>query len=315
MTVDARLSSPPFLPVADEAKFLDRLGRRVERVRTHLCLGIDPDPAGLPAGFSHDAAGIEAFSRLLIESASPYAAAVKVNIAFFEAFGSAGVAALERVRAAIPADIPFIADAKRGDIGTTAARQATALFDSLGADAITANPYLGRDAIAPFLERSDRFVYVLCRTSNPGAATFQNLQIGACRRRRRERAALSPRRPYGFLLVRVRRPGWPGRWSDRAKGASPRSDLPRRGCRSSCRGLVRRAVTSTRCSKTGRPRPATRRPAPVLGWSSACHAASPQPHSNRQIRAKPFHRQLKAGPHGSGARIQACRSTSAPLSC
>src|SRR4026209_326399 len=106
MTVDARLSSQPPPPVADEARFLDRLGRRVERVRTHLCLGIDPDPAGLPAGFSDDAAGIEAFSRLLIEAASPYAAVVKANVAFFEAFGSAGIAALERIRAAIPGDIP-----------------------------------------------------------------------------------------------------------------------------------------------------------------------------------------------------------------
>jgi orotidine-5'-phosphate decarboxylase len=92
MTVDARLSSRPPLPVADEARFLDRLGRRVEKVKTYLCLGIDPDPAGLPAGFSHDAAGIEAFSRLLIEAASPYAAAIKANLAFFEAFGSAGIA-------------------------------------------------------------------------------------------------------------------------------------------------------------------------------------------------------------------------------
>ncbi len=117
----------------------------------------------------------------MIEAASPYAAAIKANVAFFEAFGSAGIAALERVRAAIPDDIPFIADAKRGDIGTTAARQSVALFDALGADAITANPYLGRDAIAPFLERSDRFVYVLCRTSNPGAATLQNLRIEASR--------------------------------------------------------------------------------------------------------------------------------------
>src|SRR5699024_11048601 len=114
--------------------------------------------------------------KLLVSAAGPHVSAVKANVAFFEAFGSAGIAALERVRAAIPADIAFIADAKRGDIGSTAARQAVALFDSLGADAITANPYLGREAIAPLLERSDRFVFVLCRTSNPGAAEFQNLE-------------------------------------------------------------------------------------------------------------------------------------------
>src|SRR5215203_5986307 len=104
--------------------YLDRLSRRIETVGTHLCLGIDPDPATLPEGFSKDVQGVEAFARLLVEAAAPYAAAIKPNVAFFEAFGSEGIAALERVRAAVPADLPFIADAKRGDISTTAARQA-----------------------------------------------------------------------------------------------------------------------------------------------------------------------------------------------
>lgn len=178
MSVAGSSSSRPS-GASQAGAFLERLGRRVERVGTHLCLGIDPDPGALPDGFSPDAAGIEAFSRLLIEAASPYAAAIKANLAFFEAFGSKGIAALERVRAAIPADIPFIADAKRGDIGSTSTRQAVAVFDSLGADAITASPYLGREAIAPLLERTDRFVFVLCRTSNPGAGEFQDLRIDA----------------------------------------------------------------------------------------------------------------------------------------
>lgn len=117
---------------------------------------------------------MEAFATLLLQAAAPHAAAVKANLAFFEAFGSAGVAALERLRARVPSDLPFIADAKRGDIGSTAARQAVALLDTLGADAVTASPYLGRDAVEPFLERMDRFVYILCRTSNPGAAELQN---------------------------------------------------------------------------------------------------------------------------------------------
>ena len=88
------------------------------------------------------------------------------------------MAALERVRAAVPTDVPFIADAKRGDIGSTSARYAVALFDSLAADAVTASPYLGSDALEPLLERADRFVYVLCRTSNPGAGELQNLDVG-----------------------------------------------------------------------------------------------------------------------------------------
>ena len=116
-------------------------------------------------------------ANLILDGALARAAAVKINVAFFEAFGSAGIAALERVRARIPDDVPFIADAKRGDIGTTVARQAVALYDELDAHAVTASPYLGGEAIAPLLERDDRFVYVLCRTSNPGAGELQNLDV------------------------------------------------------------------------------------------------------------------------------------------
>lgn len=157
--------------------YLERLGRRVAAVHTTLCVGIDPEPAGLPSGFSQDIAGVERFGTLLIEATAAHAAAFKANLAFFEAFGSAGISALERVRARIPAEIPFVADAKRGDIGSTAARQAVALFDILGADAVTVSPYLGREAIAPLVDRDDRFAYVLCRTSNSGAGEFQALAV------------------------------------------------------------------------------------------------------------------------------------------
>ena len=125
------------------ATYLVRLGARSKKADTVLCLGLDPDPDTLPAGFGRDLAGLERFAALLLEAAAPYAAAVKPNLAFFEAYGSAGMAALERLRASLPSDLPVIADAKRGDIGSTAARQATALFDQLGADAVTVNPYLG----------------------------------------------------------------------------------------------------------------------------------------------------------------------------
>ena len=146
-------------------------------LHTTLCLGIDPLPEALPDGWPRDVSGVERMANLLVDNAMPYAAAVKINVAFFEAFGSAGIAALERVRARIPTDVPFIADAKRGDIGTTVARQAVALYDELDAHAVTANPYLGGEAISPLLERQDRFVFVLCRTSNPGAGEIQNLDI------------------------------------------------------------------------------------------------------------------------------------------
>ena len=164
---------------ATAGPYLRKVAGRSATTRTVLCLGLDPDPGALPAGFSADLRGVERFVRLVIDAALPHAAAVKPNLAFFEAFGSPGIAALERLRARIPADVPVILDAKRGDIGSTAARQAVALFDGLGADAVTVNPYLGEEAISPLLERLDRFAYVLCRTSNPGAGELQGLTVGA----------------------------------------------------------------------------------------------------------------------------------------
>jgi orotidine-5'-phosphate decarboxylase len=159
--------------------YLERLAARSAATRTVLCLGLDPDPTGLPPGFPPGLAGVERFAALILETAGPVAAAIKPNLAFFEAFGAPGIAALERLRAAIPSDIPVIADAKRGDIGSTAARQAVALFDVLGADAVTVNPYLGAEAVEPLLGRADRFAYVLCRTSNPGAGELQDLPVRA----------------------------------------------------------------------------------------------------------------------------------------
>jgi orotidine-5'-phosphate decarboxylase len=162
---------------AGRPTYLERLAARTAATGTVLCLGLDPDPAALPDGFSRDIAGVEAFARVLLEACAPIAAAVKANLAFFEAFGAAGLAALERLRAALPREVLVIADAKRGDIGTTSERHAAALFDRLGADAVTVSPYLGEAAIAPLLERPDRFAYVLCRTSNEGAGELQDLQV------------------------------------------------------------------------------------------------------------------------------------------
>jgi orotidine-5'-phosphate decarboxylase len=159
--------------------YLERLGARTHATGTVLCLGLDPDPASIPERFAKGVAGLERFASLVLEAALPHVSAVKPNLAFFEAFGSDGIAALERLRAMVPSDIPVIADAKRGDIGSTAARQAVALFDVLGADAVTVSPYLGEEAIRPLLERDDRFAYVLCRTSNPGAGELQDLRVWA----------------------------------------------------------------------------------------------------------------------------------------
>ncbi|MDQ3552863.1 MAG: orotidine-5'-phosphate decarboxylase [Chloroflexota bacterium] len=155
------------------------MGDRIGKSGTLLCVGLDPHPDHLPRGFEPGLRGVEAFARLVLEAATPWASAVKANLAFFEAFGAEGMAALRRLRTEMPAELPFIADAKRGDIGSTSARHASAIFDHLGADAVTASPYLGQEAIAPLLEHPDGFVYVLCRTSNPGAGEFQDLRAVA----------------------------------------------------------------------------------------------------------------------------------------
>jgi len=159
--------------------YLERLGARIRATGSVLCLGLDPDPGSIPASFGVGLEGVERFTMLLAEVASPWAAAVKPNLAFFEAFGSDGLAVLERIRARLDPALPLVADAKRGDIGSTAARQAVALFDRLGADAVTLSPYLGSEAIAPLLSAADRFAYVLCRTSNPGAGELQDLLVAA----------------------------------------------------------------------------------------------------------------------------------------
>jgi orotidine-5'-phosphate decarboxylase len=161
------------------AGYLEKLGARTRRVGSVLCLGLDPDADALPAGFSRDVHGIERFAAVVLDAALPFVAAVKPNLAFYEAFGSAGLAALERLRARIPADVPVVLDAKRGDIGSTAAKHAVALLDTLGGDAVTLSPYLGGDALAPFLERANSFAYVLCRTSNPGGGELQSLLVEA----------------------------------------------------------------------------------------------------------------------------------------
>ena len=180
---------------------------------------MDPDPAALPDGFPATLAGVERFARLIIEASLPHAAAVKPNLAFFEAYGSPGIAVLERLRALVPPEVPFIADAKRGDIGSTSARQATALFDALGADAVTLSPYLGREAVAAFVERPDRFAYVLCRTSNPGASELQGLMVGA------DDAAGHPAEPLWARVARIAATWGPGGTVGLVVGATAPAEL------------------------------------------------------------------------------------------
>jgi len=164
--------------MTDRPAPLARLRARIARLGAPLCLGIDPHPDSLPDELPRDVAGVETFARGLLQAAGEQAAAVKVNVAFFEAFGSAGWAALERLVGDVADDHFLLLDAKRGDIGSTAERYAAGLFGLLAADAVTLSPYLGEDAIEPFLAYPGRVVYLVVRTSNPSAARLQDLPVG-----------------------------------------------------------------------------------------------------------------------------------------
>ena len=169
--------------------FRDLLERRWDAGR-FVCVGLDPDWTKLPesikaeAGRGDDdaarARAVVVFCEEIVEATADFACAFKPNAAFFEALGASGAEALgavvRHIRTAAP-DVPVIYDAKRGDIGNTNLGYAVDAFDRLGADAITVHPYLGREALQPFLDRADKGVIVLVRTSNPGGGEFQDLHV------------------------------------------------------------------------------------------------------------------------------------------
>ena len=153
--------------------FAKKLKTRMESAHSLLCVGLDP--VGIAEG------ELASWSIHIISQTHPYVCAFKPNLAFYEAEGQQGLAALEatleHLRTEHP-DIPIIGDAKRGDIGSTSEAHARYLFDHLGFDAVTLNPYLGYDSLAPFIEREDKGSIIVCRTSNPGADEFQMLDAG-----------------------------------------------------------------------------------------------------------------------------------------
>jgi orotidine-5'-phosphate decarboxylase len=169
--------------------FAEKLARAVERNGSHLCIGLDPDPALMPV---EDAA---AFLCAVVEATADLAACYKPNLAFYEALGRNGYDVLARVLDTIPRDAPVIGDAKRGDIGNTASAYARALYDVWGFDAVTVNPWGGHDAVLPFIERREHGVFLWCRSSNPGAGDFQDLQV---------HDAGEPRHLYEIVAERAR---------------------------------------------------------------------------------------------------------------
>jgi orotidine-5'-phosphate decarboxylase len=156
--------------------FYESLYATIRRNQSRLCVGLDPEPARMPDHLPADADGIYTFCAAIMEATADLVCAFKPNVAFFEAHGAAGWSALERLirRRLGP---PIILDAKRGDIGSTAEAYARAVFTTLGADAVTLNPYLGSDALEPFLRHADRGCFILCKTSNPGSSDLQDAQL------------------------------------------------------------------------------------------------------------------------------------------
>ena len=157
------------------SSFFIRLAERATAADTLLCVGLDPHPELLA---KPTAAAAREFCLRLIEATAEHACAFKPNSAFFERFGAQGWKVLREVIAAVPPEIPVILDAKRGDVASTAQAYAAAAFEGLGAGAVTLSPYLGIDGVEPFLQYSDRGVFLLCKTSNPSADQIQGLMAG-----------------------------------------------------------------------------------------------------------------------------------------
>ncbi len=173
--------------------FSDRLYERIGAVNSRLVIGIDPDPERIfennslfTKAFPHKTQEevLDIFCRIAVEAAETTACAIKPQIAFFESFGLLGLSALQKcIKTAKDRRIPVILDAKRGDIGNTAKAYAKAYLDpksELFCDALTVNPYLGPDALEPFIDAANRNgcgLFVLVKTSNPGSVEFQDAEL------------------------------------------------------------------------------------------------------------------------------------------
>jgi uridine monophosphate synthetase len=161
--------------------FFTFLEKRVDDCSSLLCVGLDPHISDLKE--PSPASALD-FCLTLVRATAPYAAAFKPNAAFFEVFGAEGWTTLQQVIEAINAEshrlgsrIPIILDAKRGDIASTAKAYARSAFETLGVDCITLSPYLGKDSIEPFIQNSEKGVFLLCKTSNAGSMDLQNLLV------------------------------------------------------------------------------------------------------------------------------------------
>jgi len=157
--------------------FTEKLTAVQQTTGSLLCVGLDVDPKKLPKSLQGKPDGVPQFVRAIIDATSDLVCAYKVNLAFFEAMGDQGWSLLRSTRRLLPSHVIAIADGKRGDIGNTSERYAAALFDDLGFNAATVNPYMGFDSIEPFVRKPEFGVFVLALTSNPGSNDLQRKMI------------------------------------------------------------------------------------------------------------------------------------------
>jgi len=159
---------------------IDKYNQRARKVNSLVCVGLDSDFEKLPAEFKTKDFPQFEFNKWIIEQTAEFAAAFKPNIAFYEAQGEQGIKELKMTMDYLREKHPevfTICDAKRGDIGNTNNGYVTSIFDWLGFDAVTLHPYLGKEALHPFLDRTDKVSIILCRNSNPGAGELQDLKV------------------------------------------------------------------------------------------------------------------------------------------
>ncbi len=157
--------------------FNERLNSLIIKKKSYLCVGLDPDIDKIPTVLHTEKNPLKKFTEEIINATKEFAIAFKANLAFFECEGIKGLEALESLKNIIPGDTILILDGKRGDIGNTANKYAKSAYKLLGADAVTVNPYMGFDAVKPFIENAEKGAFVLGLTSNKSATDFQYLEM------------------------------------------------------------------------------------------------------------------------------------------
>jgi orotidine-5'-phosphate decarboxylase len=152
---------------------------QIQQKKNYLCVGLDTDLQKIPKHLQQQSEGLVAFNKAIIDATKDYCVSYKINTAFYESLGVKGWEIMEETLAYIPETHFTIADAKRGDIGNTAAQYAKTFFETLPFDAVTVAPYMGEDSVRPFLEYDNKTAIVLALTSNKGAADFQQLTFNS----------------------------------------------------------------------------------------------------------------------------------------